>query len=69
MNIDRILQISNDISEDMGSYTKAELVEVVRYWMRRHDAAINAHNSYRNQMIIRTLEVSKYAVCQDETPH
>lgn len=37
---ERILQITNDISEDMCRATKAELIEVVQYWS---DAAYRAN--------------------------
>jgi hypothetical protein len=32
ISVARIQQISNDITEDMGSYTKSELIEVAKYY-------------------------------------
>lgn len=38
---ERILQISNDIAEDMGSATKEEYRQTIRYWMKQHTSACN----------------------------
>ncbi len=54
---ERILQISNDIAEDMGNYTKAELVQAVLYWMNQNSKAVNAHNTFRDATIGKLAEV------------
>lgn len=40
---DRILQISNDISEDMCSASKKELIEVVKYFRDQFDELWRGH--------------------------
>jgi len=55
--IDRILQISNDISEDMLSpkTTKAELVEVILYFRDEFDQVAHELTALRLEIVSRML--------------
>jgi len=57
---DRILQISNDISEDMNfdTHTKSELVEVVKYFRDCLDRMIQAHAMQAGSMTVKLLRLS-----------
>lgn len=53
---ERIAQIINDIAEDVGNYTKAELVQVVNYLQ---DEFCKLSNNYANEhadMLIAHLD-------------
>jgi hypothetical protein len=54
---ERILQISNDIAEDMGSYTKKELIQVVLYFKDEADQALANYHSVRDNTIIELLKL------------
>jgi sugar-specific transcriptional regulator TrmB len=45
MKTERILQISNDISENMCNATAKELIEVVKYFRNQLDKRIQRHNN------------------------
>ena len=62
MTTDRILQISNDVSEGCVKATKAELVEVVRYWQARSEAWNSLHQK-------RMGELLKVVSAHIGTPH
>lgn len=59
MTEDQILQVSNDISEGMLSskVTKAQLVEVVKYFREQLDREIQRKNSEMHEKLIEFLEV------------
>lgn len=50
MTIDRILQISNDVSEGMAKASKLELIAVIRYWQARCDAWNELHQKRMGQV-------------------
>lgn len=56
---DRILQISNDVSEDCVSATKTELIEVIRYWQQRCDQWNNLHQKRMHEVTSILLEHHK----------
>lgn len=56
---ERILQISNDISEDMCRASKKELIEVVRFWQNQTDKWINGFNELQGLTTNVLLESNK----------
>jgi len=52
---ERILQISNDISEDMCTAKKAELIEVVKYFRDKYDNLWEAAESKRLENLSNLL--------------
>jgi len=58
MNIteERILQISNDVSEDCVNATKTELIEVVRYWQQRCDQWSHLHHKRIGEFAVLSAE-------------
>jgi len=52
----RIDQLSNDISEDIASGTKADLRQVVKYWMEKSDKAIQQEHVKRLDEMLRILK-------------
>lgn len=54
---DRILQISNDISEDMCKATNKELIEVVKYFRDELDGEILKKNNIRTIVTSKQLEI------------
>jgi len=53
----RIDQLSNDISEEIASGTKAELREVVKYWMEKAQNASQQEHVKRLDEMLRLLRV------------
>ena len=49
----RILQISNNITEGDGKYTKEELKEVCKYWMKKYE---KLYNKYMGNKTEKTLD-------------
>ena len=49
---DRILQIANDIAENMGSYTKCELIQCVTYFQDQLQKAIQEHRAFKDAEVI-----------------
>lgn len=62
MNIDRILQISNDVSKGRTKATKQELVAVIQYWKQRSQEWNNLHQK-------RMDEILKVVGAHIENPH
>jgi hypothetical protein len=54
---DRILQISNNISENDGEYTKKELIEVVKYFRDEFDNSTIKINKIRDFIVTKELEI------------
>lgn len=54
----RILQISNDISEEMCQCSWAELIEVVRYFRDQFDAVWQARQNERTQLALDLLDMA-----------
>ena len=52
----RILQICNDIAEEMGSYTKTELVEVVKYQCDVVSAEYQKESALRSAVVLKLLD-------------
>lgn len=52
----RILQINNDIAEQMGTYTKRELVEVVKYYADRLYDAHQQMNETKDEVLLDLLK-------------
>lgn len=52
---ERILQITNDIAEDMGTATKEEYRQTIRYWIKQH-------SDLQNTLAIMELGKSSIAV-------
>ncbi len=55
---ERILQISNDISEEMCSANGTDLIEVVRYFRDRFDAALQGWISERSRLALDLLDLA-----------
>lgn len=53
---ERALQISNDISEDMCSASKRELIEVVKYFRDKLDALWQKSQTYRTETALHFLK-------------
>lgn len=58
---ERILQISNDLSEDMGSAKKWEYREVCRYWMREYSELFQNKNSLETRSILVSATLQRMA--------
>lgn len=56
---ERILQITNDISEDMCNAKRADLMEVVSYWANTASELAMAISSIRSKVIIGLLSISQ----------
>lgn len=56
---ERILQISNDVSEDEVSATKEELIETVRYWQGICDEWNKLHQKRISQVLAIMVEHTK----------
>lgn len=52
----RILQICNDIAEEMGRYTKAELVEVVKYQCDVVIEECQKRSALRSSVVLKVLD-------------
>ena len=55
---ERILQISNDISEDMCNANGTELIEVVRYFRDRFDATLQGWIGERTRLAMDLLDLA-----------
>ena len=55
---ERILQISNDISEDMCNARASDLIEVVKYFRDNFDAVWQARQSERTQLALDLLDMA-----------
>lgn len=53
---ERVYQIINDIAEDMGVYTKAELVQVVNRLQDRLCQLVHLHSIAETEIMIAHLE-------------
>jgi propanediol dehydratase small subunit len=56
---ERILQISNDIAEDMGCFTKPELIECVKYWQDSYCKASGMAVSVRTEAVLFSARAIK----------
>lgn len=58
---DRILEISNHISEDMGiSFKKSDLIQVIEYWMNQHNQKNNELIILKSKVVIKMLETINF---------
>ena len=57
ISVERILQISNDISEDMCEATAEELIEVATYWHDKLSVAQLKYMELASEMAMKLLQL------------
>lgn len=59
---DRILEITNDISEGMCNASRSDLMQCVRYWSIKQSVTVSDGNNHGGSIAVRAMQLSKEAL-------
>ena len=62
ISVVRILQISNDISEDMCTATTSELIEVARYWSAQYQKLFDKKSADNSRLAVKLIDMATKAL-------